>query len=68
MREPEDTSVHSRVEPESDTTRYAAQHLPQDAARHLRAAADAVDDLRKSLARELSRRERGSAPRSGMTE
>lgn len=63
MREPEQKSVHSQVEPDSQTTRHAAQHLPQDAARHLRAAADAVDDLRKSLARELSRRERGDRSR-----
>jgi hypothetical protein len=60
MREPEQNPVASQVEPDSRTQRDGAQHLPQEAARHLRAAADAVDDLRKSLARELSRRERGT--------
>ncbi len=59
MREPEQKPVHPQIEPESHRARYAPQQLPQDAARHLRAAAAAVDDLRKSLARELSRRERG---------
>jgi hypothetical protein len=66
MREPEQKPVHSQVEPENHQNhpaRYAAQQLPQDAARHLKAAADAVDDLRKSLTRELNRRERGDAAR-----
>jgi hypothetical protein len=59
MRDPEEKQVHSQIEPESHGTRYAGQQLPTEAARHLKAAADAVDELRKSLTRELSRRGRG---------
>lgn len=63
MREPEQKPVDSQVDPESRRARYASQQPPQEAARHLKAAAAAVDDLRKSLARELSRRERGERSR-----